>query len=102
MYEVLVRMLNRHDISLYLTFIFIFIFSGVPIYKFDASYLGCGFALWKIITIGSTVVIVVVVAAIVIGRKWKTIKYHFYTRFTNDDDSQDLAQMEYDAFVSCR
>ena len=76
--------------------------SGVSVYKLDASSLGCGFAMWKIITLGSTVVIVVVVVAIIVARKWKSIKYHYYACFTNDDDSQDLSEMKYDAFVSSR
>ena len=75
--------------------------SGVPIYKLDTASLDCGFPLWKIITIcvGCTIVIV---AAIILNRRWTFIKYHFYARFTNDDDSQDLSEMKYDAFVSCR
>ena len=75
--------------------------SGVPIYKLDAASLGCGFALWKIITLGvvSTMVIVV---TIIVTRKWKSIKYHYYAYFTKDDDSQDLSEMKYDAFISSR
>ena len=74
---------------------------GVPIYQLDAASLGCGFPLWKIISlgIGSTLVLV---AIIVVVKKWNSIKYHYYTHFTNDDDSQDLSQMKYDAFVSYR
>ena len=61
----------------------------------------CAFPLWKIINVcvGCTILIV---AAIILNRKWKMIKYHYYVRFTNDDDSQDLSEMEYDAFVSYR
>ena len=75
--------------------------SGVPIYKLDAAPLGCGFPLWKIITlaVGSTIVIVV---AIIVTKKWKSIKYHYFSHLTNDDDSQDLSLMKYDAFVSYR
>ena len=79
----------------------ILLFSDVPIYKLDKSSLGCGFPLWAIITVvlGSTAVIIV---AVILSRKWTAIKFHFYAHFTNDDDSQDLSLMKYDAFVSYR
>ena len=75
---------------------------GIAVYKLDIESLGCfGFPLWKIITlaVGSTMVIVV---AIILARKWKSIKFHYYTYFTNDDDSQDLSEMKYDAFISSK
>ena len=83
------------------TFTSLFI-SGVPIYKLDISSLSCGFALWKIITLTVCSTIVIVAAIIVVNRKWTLIKFHFYAHFTNDDDSQDLSQMKYDAFIICR
>ena len=75
--------------------------SDVLIYKLDKSSLGCGFPLWTIITVvlGSTAVIVI---AVILNRKWTWIKFRFYAHFTNDDDSQDLSLMKYDAFVSYR
>ena len=75
--------------------------SDVPIYKLDKSSLGCGFPLWAIITlvVGSTAVLIL---AVVLNRKWTLIKYHYYARFTNDDDSQDLSLMKYDVFISHR
>ena len=84
-----------------MTFSFVSFFPGVPLYKLDAASLGCGFALWKIITlaVGSTIVIVV---TIIVARKWKSIKFHYYAYFTNDDDSQDFSEMRYDAFISCQ
>ena len=47
--------------------------SGVPIYKLDAASLGCGFALWKIITlgVGSTIAIIV---TIIVARKMEINK----------------------------
>ena len=74
---------------------------GVPVYKLDKVALGCVFALWKIISIvvGGTLLIVV---AVVLARTWTWIRFQFYKRVTNDDDSQDIFQMKYDAFVSCR
>ena len=76
-------------------------FSDVPIYKLDKSSLGCGFPLWAIITlvVGATATLIF---AVILNRKWAAIKFHFYAHFTNDDDSQDLSQMKYDAFVSYR
>ena len=77
--------------------------SGIPMYKLDEVSLEClgGFPLWEIITL-TVVSTTVIVAAITVARKWKTIKYHYYARFTKDDDSQDLSEMTHDAFVSCR
>ena len=76
-------------------------FSGVSIYTLDKVALGCVFPVWAIITIvlGATVIIVV---AVVVNRKWTLIKFHYYARFTNDDDFQDFSPMIYDAFVSYR
>ena len=76
-------------------------FSGISIYTLDKVALGCVFPVWAIVTIvlGATFIIV---AAVVVNRKWTTIKFHFYAHFTNDDDSQDLSLMKYDAFVSYR
>ena len=77
------------------------IFLAILIYKLDSTLLGCGFPLWGIIllVVGSTFVIIL---AVIINRKWTTIKFHYYAKFTNDDDSQDVSQMKYDAFVSCK
>ena len=59
------------------------------------------FPVWGIISIvlGATLVIVIVV---ILNRKWTWIKFRFYERFTNDDDSQDLSVMKYDVFISYR
>ena len=80
-----------------------FLFSGVSIYSLEKVVLGCvsEFPVWAIITIalGATLIIVI---AVVVNRKWTLIKFHYYARFTNDDDSQDLSPMLYDAFVSYR
>ena len=67
----------------------------------DSKALSYAFPLWKIITlcVGCTILIV---AAIILNRKCTLIKFHYYARFTNDDDSQDLSEMDYDAFVSYR
>ena len=75
--------------------------SGVSVYKLDKVALGCVFPMWAIISIavGSTLVIVI---AVVLNRTLTWITYQFYKRFTNDDDSQDVLQMKYDVFVSCR
>ena len=71
------------------------------IYELDKVSLGCVFPVWAIVTIvlGATSLIIV---AVVVNRKWTLIKYHYYRHFTNDDDSQDLSLMKYDAFVSYR
>ena len=58
--------------------------------------LGCVFPVWGIVTL-AVVGVIVVVVIIIVSRKWTTIKYIYYSRFTNDDDSQDLSQMKYDA-----
>ena len=73
----------------------------VLVYKLDKVSLGCVFPLWAIVTIalGGTLLVVV---AVVVNRKWTLIKFRFYARFTNNDDSQDLTLMKYDAFVSYR
>ena len=68
----------------------------------DTSSLNCGFPLWKIIILAVVSTIVIVVAMIVVNSKWSCIKYHYYARFSNDDDSQDMSLMKYDAFVSYR
>ena len=75
---------------------------GIAVYKLDKESLGCfGFPLWKIITLGVGATIAIIVT-IIVARKWKSIKFHYYAYFTKDDDSQDLSKLKYDAFVSCR
>ena len=64
-------------------------------------YLGSVPPLWPIITIVPVATSIIIVVVIV-NRKWTLIKFHYYTRFTNDDDSQDLSLMKYDGFVSYR
>ena len=77
------------------------IIAGVSVYKLDKVPLGCVFPMWAIITlaVGATSAIIV---AVVLHRTWTWIKFQFYKRFTNDDDSQDVSKMKYDAFVSYR
>ena len=70
--------------------------------KLDTATLGCGFPLWGIITFGIGSGVFIIVLIIIVSRKWTTIKFRYYSRFTNDDDSQDLSQMKYDAFISYR
>ena len=75
---------------------------GVQIYKLDISSLGCGFPLWEIIILAIGVGVFIIVIFIIVCRQWTKIKYNYYSHFTNDDDSQDISQMKYDAFVSYR
>ena len=87
-----------------INYIFLYVnlyFIAMLIYKLDYTLLGCGFPLWGIISlvVGSTILIIL---AVIINRKWTMIKFHYYARFTNDDDSQDLQDMKFDAFVSCK
>ena len=76
-------------------------FLGVSIYTLDKVALVCVFPVWAIVMIvlGATLIII---AAVVVNRKWTLIKYRYYAHFTNDDDSQDISPMIYDAFVSYR
>ena len=78
-----------------------FLFSEIPIHKLDKVSLGCVLPFWTIIAVvvGTTSAIII---AVVVTRKWTSIKFHFYARFTNDDDSQDLSKMKYDVFISYR
>ncbi len=60
--------------------------------------------LWIGITIG-TVVVVLIVVTIVINRKWDAVKFFLFMKFEllmNDDHPEDVNDLEFDAFVSFR
>ncbi len=79
--------------------------SGIPIFTLNRKLMGClNFPLWIGITIGSVVVLVIVVA-IVINRKLEAMKFFLFMRFNylvNDDPPEDVDNLEFDAFVSFR
>ncbi len=51
------------------------------------------------------VVLVLVVAAIVINRKWEALKFCMFMRFQilhNDDEPENVDDKEFDAFIAYR
>ena len=78
--------------------------SGTPINELDAKAMGCVFPTWAIITI-SLLVCIFIVLAIVLNRKWETIKFYMFVHFnvlTYDDGPEDLDEMEFDGFITYR
>ena len=75
---------------------------GTPIFKLDKKTMGCVLPVWAIITIvllGVGIVIIV----IILHRKWETIKFFVYFNvLPNDDEPENLDEMDFDAFVTCR
>ncbi len=67
--------------------------------------MGCfTFPIWIGILLG-TVVLILIVAAIVINRKWDAFKFFFFMRFNvllNDDEKENVDDFEFDTFVAYR
>ncbi len=60
--------------------------------------------MWIGIFIGCSVVVVVAVI-FVINRKWEAIKFLLFMRFNvlvNDDEPENVADLEFDAFIAYR
>ncbi len=52
-----------------------------------------------------TVVLSLIIAAIAINRKWEAIKFRCFMKFNillNDDKPENVAEMEFDAFIAYR
>ena len=62
------------------------------------------FAVWGIIVIALTTVIIII-AIVIINRKWETIKFCMFIQYgilPNDDGPENLDEMDFDAFVTYR
>ena len=62
----------------------------------------CIFPVWGIIVITLTAVIIVI-AIVIINRKWETIKFFMFMHFDilpNDDGPENLDEMDFDAYIT--
>ena len=78
--------------------------AGTPINRLDEKALGCVFPIWAIVTIALLTCFIIVVA-IVLNRKWETIKFYMFVHFnvlTDDDGPEDLDEMEFDGYLTYR